>query len=188
MKLTRIGQGLLAVAASVGLGLVITSCSPSDTIDYLFVTSNSSAAGSGGNGQINSYHVDSQSGAISPVAGSPVSSQGANPVAEVASANGQYFYVANHGSNNIAEFAIGTDGQLVFAKAYSTPGSEPVALALNKTGTLLFVLDYYQAGFRTRRPVLARWSFSRSAPMARWVRRSQAGACPTRRCSASLAE
>ncbi len=152
MKLTRIGQGLLAVAASVGLGLVITSCSPSDTIDYLFVTSNSSAAGSGGNGQINSYHVDSQSGAISPVAGSPVSSQGANPVAEVASPNGQFLYVANHGSNNIAEFAIGTDGQLVFAKAYSTPGSEPVALALNKAGTLLFVLDYYQAGFSDTAP------------------------------------
>ena len=72
MKLTRIGQGLLAVAACLGLGFGITSCSPSDTIDYLFVTSNSAAAGCSGNGEIDSYHVDSQSGAISAVAGSPV--------------------------------------------------------------------------------------------------------------------
>ena len=152
MKLTRIGQGLLAVAACLGLGFGITSCSPSDTIDYLFVTSNSAAAGCSGNGEIDSYHVDSQSGAISAVAGSPVCSQGANPVAEVASPNGQYLYVANHGSNNIAEFAIGTDGQLVFAKAYTTPGAEPVSLAINNAGTLLFVLDYYQAGFSDTTP------------------------------------
>ena len=96
MKLTRIGQGLLAVAASLGLGLSVTSCSPSDTIDYVFVTSNS-ATGSGA-GQISSYHVDSQSGALSAVAGSPFSSQGADPVAEVTSPNGQVLYVANHGN------------------------------------------------------------------------------------------
>jgi len=65
MKWTRIGQGLLAAAACLGLGFGITSCSPSDTIDYLFVTSNS--AGAGGNGQVSSWHVDSQSGAISQV-------------------------------------------------------------------------------------------------------------------------
>jgi 6-phosphogluconolactonase len=152
MKLTKIGQGLLAVAGCLGLGLGISSCSPSDTIDYLFVTSNSTAGGCSGNGEIDSYHVDSQSGAISVVAGSPVCSQGANPVAEVASPNGQYLYVANHGSNNIAEFAIGTDGQLVFAKAYTTPGSGPVSLAINNAGTLLFVLDYYQAGFSDTTP------------------------------------
>ena len=150
MKWTRIGQGLLAAAACLGLGFGITSCSPSDTIDYLFVTSNS--AGAGGNGQGSSWHVDSQSGAISQVAGSPVSSQGANPVAEVASPNGQYLYVANHGSNNIAQFVIGTDGQLSSGHTYSTPGSEPTALAINNAGTLLFVLDYYGPGFTDAAP------------------------------------
>lgn len=152
MKLTRIGHGLLAVAACLLLGFGITSCSPSDTIDYLFVTSNSAAAGSGGNGQVSSYHVDSQSGALSEVAGSPFSSQGVNPVAEVASPNQQYLYVANQGSNSIAEFIIGSDGQLSFGTSYSTPGSEPVALAINSTGTLLFVLDYYGPGFSDNSP------------------------------------
>ncbi|MFY9748761.1 MAG: beta-propeller fold lactonase family protein [Acidobacteriaceae bacterium] len=150
MKFARIGQTLLAVAASLALGSGITSCSPSQTIDYLFVTSNS--AGAGGNGQVSSWHVDSESGAISQVAGSPVSSQGANPVAEVASPSGQYLYVANHGSNNVAEFIIGTDGQLSFGHTYSTPGSEPTALAINNAGTLLFVLDFYSPGFTDAAP------------------------------------
>lgn len=151
MKLTRFGQGCLAVAASTALGLGIASCSPDQTIDYLFVTSNS-ASGSGGNGQISSYHVDSQSGVISKVSGSPVSSQGVNPVAEVASPSAQYLYVANHGTNNIAQFIIGTDGQLSFGHSYSTPGLEPTALAINTAGTLLFVLDYYGPGFSDTNP------------------------------------
>jgi 6-phosphogluconolactonase len=151
MKLTKIGQGLLAVAASLSLGLGMTSCSPSDTIDYLFVTSNTTT-GSSTNGQISSYHVDSQSGAISEVAGSPVSSQGVNPVSEVASPNAQYLYVANHGSNSIAQFTIGTDGQLAFGHTYTTPGTEPVSLAINAAGTLLFVLDYYGPGFTDAAP------------------------------------
>jgi len=152
MKLTRIGQGLLAVAASAGLGFGITSCSPSQTIDYLFVTSNSAAAGSNGDGQITAYHVDSQSGAISQVAGTPVDSKGANPVSAVTTPNQQFLYVANHGGNNIAEFAIGTDGQLAFGHTYTTAGSEPVSLAINSTGTLLFVLDYYGPGFSDATP------------------------------------
>jgi 6-phosphogluconolactonase (cycloisomerase 2 family) len=152
MKLTRIGQGLLVVAACLTLGFAITSCSPSDTIDYVFVTSNSTVSGTSANGQVSSYHVDSQSGSLSIVAGSPFSSQGLNPVAEVASPNAQYLYVANHDSNNIAQFTIGTDGQLSFGHAYTTPASEPVALAINATGTLLFVLDYYQPGFTDAAP------------------------------------
>ena len=146
MKLTKIGQGFLVAAASLGLGLGITSCSPSDTIDYLFVTSNSPQS------QIAAYHVDSFSGALSEVTGSPFSSGGTNPVAEVASPNERNLYVANHDSNNISEFVIGTNGNLVTGNSYTTPGSEPVSLAINPAGTLLFVLDYYGPGFSDTTP------------------------------------
>ena len=152
MKLATIGHGLLAVTAFAALGLGIASCSPSDTIDYLFVTTNSSSAACGVNGQVSAFHVDSQSGAIDLVSGTPVCSQGQNPVAEVASPNGQYLYVVNHDSSNVAEFVIGTNGQLSFGHTYTTPGSEPLALAINSTGTLLFVLDYYQPGFSDTAP------------------------------------
>src|SRR6202046_5107954 len=152
MKLTKIGQGLLAAAACLALGVGISSCSTSDTIDYLFVTSNSANAVSNPDGQVTAYHVDSQSGSISQVSGTPVDSHGVNPVAEIATPNGQFLYVANHGSNNISEFTISTDGGLSFGHSYTTPGSEPVSIAMNNTGTLLFVLDYYQAGFSDAAP------------------------------------
>jgi 6-phosphogluconolactonase len=153
MKLKRIGQATLAIAASLGLWAGIAACNPGDTIDYLFVTANNSSSTScSGQGQITSYHVNSYSGALTMVTGSPFCSQGMNPVAEVATPNQQHLYVANRGSNAIAEFSIGTNGQLADGHSYTTPGSEPTALAINSTGTLLFVVDFYQAGFSDASP------------------------------------
>lgn len=149
MKWKSIGQGLLAGTASLGLSLGVASCSPSQTIDYVFVTSNATGTT---NGQVTSYHVDSESGALSVVQGKSPSSGGSNPVALVASPNQQFLYVANHDSNNIGQFTIGTDGQLAPGKTYTTPGSEPVSVAMNGTGTLLFVLDYYAPGFSDANP------------------------------------
>lgn len=147
MKLNRIGRGALTAAACAGVALLLASCNPSATIDYVFVTSEASGAG-----QVSSYHVESQTGVLVEVDGSPVSSQGNNPVDEVPSPNGQYLYVANAGSSNIAVFTIGTDGQLSFDKAYSTPGSEPISVAINSAGTLLFALDYYAPGYSDASP------------------------------------
>jgi 6-phosphogluconolactonase len=149
MKLMRIGQGFLATAACLGIGLGITSCNPGNTIDYLFVTSNNSKLATGG--QVTSYHVNSYSGTLTAV-GPAASTNGDDPVAEVASPNQQNLYVANRGSNTIAQFTIGTDGELAFGHSYTTPGVNPVALAINGTGTLLFVVDYYQAGFSDTTP------------------------------------
>jgi 6-phosphogluconolactonase len=151
MKWTRIGQATLAIAASLGLWAGIAACNPGDTIDYLFVTSNN-VDSTKCQGEITSYHVNSYSGALTAVTGSPYCSQGSNPVAEVATPNQQYLYVANRGSNNIAEFSIGTDGQLAPGQTYTTPGSEPAAMAVNSAGTLLFVVDFYQTGFTDASP------------------------------------
>lgn len=150
MKWTRIGQASLAIAASLGLWAGIASCNPGDTIDYLFVTSDNATAKC--QGQVTSYHVNSFSGVLTQVAGSPFCSGGSNPVAEVATPNQKYLYVANRGSNTIAMFSIGTDGQLAAGKTYSTPGSEPAAMAINSAGTLLFVVDFYQAGYSDSSP------------------------------------
>jgi 6-phosphogluconolactonase len=153
MKLTRMGQATLAIAASLGLWAGAASCNPGDTIDYLFVTSNNAQATKcTGQGQVSSYHVNSYSGALTEVTGSPVCSQGSNPVAEAATPNQQYLYVANRGSNSIAEFSIATDGQLAAGKTYTTPGAEPAAMAVNATGTLLFVVDFYQSGYTDASP------------------------------------
>lgn len=138
MKLRKFGTRLLAGASMAGLALLLVSCAASNTVDFLYVTSNVSSPG-----QINVYEVDSESGALKQLADSPYPSGGVNPVYEVVSPNGKHLYVANHDDNTIVMLAIGTDGKLYPLQTTTTPGTEPVALAMNASGTALFVLDYY---------------------------------------------
>jgi 6-phosphogluconolactonase (cycloisomerase 2 family) len=147
MKFSKTGQGLLAAAVSLGIGLGIISCGQSNTIDYLYVT-----ASKNNPGQISVYRVDEQSGALTQIQDSPYPSGGRNPVAEVTSPNGADLYVVNHDDNTIVEFAIGTDGKLYPQHTYQTPGTEPNAIAVNTAGTLLFVLDTYQATYSDANP------------------------------------
>ena len=132
------GARLLAAASTAGLSLLILSCGASNTVDYLYVTSNLVNPG-----QVNVYQVDSESGALRQIADSPYPSGGRNPVSEAAAPNGKYLYVANHDDNTIVQFAIGTDGKLYPLTTTNTPGTEPVALTINPAGTALYVLDYY---------------------------------------------
>lgn len=147
MKLSKTGQALLTAAVSIGIGLGITSCGQSNTIDYLYVT-----ASKNNPGQISVYRVDQESGALTQIQDSPYPSGGRNPVAEVTSPNGANLYVVNHDDNTIVEFAIGTDGKLYPGKTYQTPGTEPNAITINAAGTLLFVLDTYQATYSDANP------------------------------------
>jgi DNA-binding beta-propeller fold protein YncE len=138
MQFRQLGTPLLAAASSAALSLLILSCGASNTIDFLYVTSNLQSPG-----QINVYEVNSESGALHQIADSPYPSGGRNPVYEVATPNGLNLFVANHDDNTIVLFAIGTDGKLYPLQTVTTPGTEPVAIALNPSGTALYVLDYY---------------------------------------------
>ena len=139
MKLRKSGQILLATVVSLGVGLGLTSCSPSNTIDYVYITNTKANPG-----QINVYYADSLSGALTQIPDSPYQSGGRNPVGEVTSPNAKNLYVINRDDNNIVQFAIGSDGKLYPLNTYNTPGSEPNAIAINQAGTLLFVADFYQ--------------------------------------------
>ncbi len=149
MKFRKPGQILLAVAASAFVGLGLTSCGQSNTIDFLYVTANKNTP----QGQVAAYWVDQESGAINQIPDSPYPSGGENPVAEVASplistsqSSGKavaMLYVVNHDDNAIVQFAIGTDAKLYPQKTCNTPGSDPEAVAMNPAGTELFVLDTY---------------------------------------------
>jgi len=138
MKLSNIGRRLLAAATTAVAALTIISCGASNTVDVVFVTSNKQSPG-----QINVYYLDSESGALRQLVDSPYPSGGVNPVYEVTSPNGKSLYVANHDDNTIVQFAIGTDGKIYPLNTVNTPGTEPVSLAINSAGTLLYVLDYY---------------------------------------------
>ena len=61
----------------------------------------------------------------------------------VTSPDGKYLYVINKDDNSIVAFAIGTDGKLYPQQTCNTPGSEPVALTINTSETLLYVTDFF---------------------------------------------
>jgi 6-phosphogluconolactonase len=146
MKFSKSGHALLAAVASVGIGLGIISCGESNTIDYLYVTNSKNNPG-----QVSVYRVDLQSGALTQIQDSPYSTIGRNPVAEVASPNGQNLYVVNHDTSDVVEYAIGTDGKLYSQHQYSVTasGSSPQAIAINAAGTFLYVVNTFQPSTQT---------------------------------------
>ena len=134
-----IGRRLLAAASATVVSALVLSCAASNTIDFLYVTSNIQNPG-----QINVYEVElrvrrsssrSRTRLILPAA-AILSMRSTSP-------NGKNLYVVNHDDNTIVEFAIGTDGKLYPLQTVNTPGTEPVAVAINAAGTQLYVLDYY---------------------------------------------
>lgn len=137
-QLKHFRRRLIAAASIAAVSLLILSCGASNTVDFLYVTSNLQNPG-----QINAYEVNSESGQINQIADSPYPSGGRNPVYIVTAPSGLFLYVANHDDNTIVQYAIGTDGKLYPLHTVNTPGTEPVALAINSAGTQLFVLDYY---------------------------------------------
>jgi 6-phosphogluconolactonase (cycloisomerase 2 family) len=148
MKLSKFGRRIaLASLVSLGLGSGVTACSPSNTIDFLYVTASKQNPG-----QISVYKVDSEAGTLYQIPDSPYPSGGRNPVADVASANGKNLYVINHDDNTIVEFAIGTDGKLYPQQTCNMPGSYPTQLAINQAGTYLYVVETYQPNFSTNIP------------------------------------
>ncbi|HEY0784340.1 MAG TPA: beta-propeller fold lactonase family protein [Acidobacteriaceae bacterium] len=115
-------------------------------MDYLYL-----ASAKNDPGVINVYRVDAQTGALLQIPNSPFPA-GRNPVGLVTSPNGKTLYVINHDDNTIIVYGIGTDAKLYAQSTYNTPGSEPVALAINAAGTLLFVVDFYAPLFTDLNP------------------------------------
>jgi 6-phosphogluconolactonase len=147
MKFSKFGRIALASVVSLSLGFGVTACGPSNTIDFLYVTSSKNNPG-----QINVYKVDSEAGALIPIPDSPYSSMGRNPVALVTSPNGKNLYVIHHDDNTVEEFAIGTDGKLYPQQTCNMPGSYPTQLAVNKAGTYLYIVETFQPNYSTNIP------------------------------------
>jgi len=133
MKFSKPSQLFLVSSVGLLVATLLTSCSLV-TIDYVFVASN----GTKGTGQIQTYDVDSQSGALRT--GAPeISSGGANPVALAATPDYSNLYVANAGSNSVVHFAIADNGVLTQKDSVVTSGA-PVSIAVNAAGTYLYVV------------------------------------------------
>jgi len=126
----------LLLISSLGFGVaILLSACQLVTIDYVYVAE----TGSSGNGQIQSFAVDSQSGALR-TGHTSVDSGGPNPVALAVTGDYANLYAANQGNNSVVHFAIATDGTLS-NKDSVTLTDTPVYIAVNAAGSYLFVVS-----------------------------------------------
>ncbi|HEY0163213.1 MAG TPA: beta-propeller fold lactonase family protein [Edaphobacter sp.] len=101
--------------------------------------------------QVAGFKVDNFTGNLTPVVGSPFSSNGTNPISIAVKPGGRFVYVINKGvpaagtnagtPGNIALFSVGGDGILTFQQTYTSRGSTPVWATVSSDGTYLYVLD-----------------------------------------------
>ncbi len=157
MKFKKFGKALLMSALSVGVVLGITSCVQSYSVGYLYVTGTTTAQ-STGNGIISGFKIDHNTGKLTPIAGLPISSGGANPGRAVLLTGGRFIYVLNRGVNsqggsdcttadpcknsNITQFSIGGNGILAPQQTFYTQGINPFRLISDSSGNYLYVLDH----------------------------------------------
>jgi 6-phosphogluconolactonase len=92
------GSPFLAGAAPVGLGI-----DPQGAL--LYVANN-------GSNNVSAYAIDSSTGALGQVTGSPFATGGVGPSAVAVDADTSFVYVTEQGSHDIAAFNIGSNGAL----------------------------------------------------------------------------
>ena len=156
MKFKKFGKALLMSALSAGVVLSITSCVQSYSVGFLYVTGTTTAQTSG-EGVISGFKIDHNTGKLSPIAGLPISSGGANPGRAVLITGGRFVYVLNRGSHsdgsacttanpctnaNITQFAVGGNGILAPQQTFATQGSNPFRIIADASGAFLYVLDH----------------------------------------------
>jgi 6-phosphogluconolactonase len=120
----------------VGTGLI--SVTVDSTGKYLYVAN----SGDGINpGEISAYTIDSTTGALATMSGSPFSA-GIYPFLVVVDPLGRYVYAANLLGNNISAYTINSGG--VLAPVTGSPfsaGTKPVSVAVDPTGKFVYVAN-----------------------------------------------
>jgi 6-phosphogluconolactonase (cycloisomerase 2 family) len=137
MKFNKMSQLFLVSTVGLLVAVFLAGCQLV-TIDYVFVGS-SSGSGGGSAGQIQTFAVDSESGALRQ--GEPtVPSGGVGPLTMAVTSNYYHLYVANATSKTVVHFSISTNGTLTAADTI-TLASAPVGLAVNQANTYLYVVS-----------------------------------------------
>jgi 6-phosphogluconolactonase len=135
MKFGKVGQVGLVFALALIVSTLFTACATL-TVGFLFVPTNRLSPGS-----IEVFEVNSLSGVLRTIPTSPFPSGGRNPIAEAVGPDAKNLFVVNGDDNNIVQFAIGTDGKLYPQSTLNTPGSFPMAVAVNSGNTFAYVVD-----------------------------------------------
>jgi 6-phosphogluconolactonase (cycloisomerase 2 family) len=159
MKFRKVGQLLLALFASAGLTLGVTSCANDFTVGYIYVLGTQY-------NQISAFKEDNNKGTLKPISSTTFSSGGTNPVRAIIPQGGRFMYVLNQGQvstggsitgstnadgstnivytgANISVFSIGGFGQLTFQSSYFSQGSGALRLSTDSSGAHMYILDEY---------------------------------------------
>ncbi|MGO8759582.1 MAG: lactonase family protein [Terracidiphilus sp.] len=137
MKFNKLSQLFLVSAVGLVLASLLTACQLV-TIDYVFVACSAGTA-SGSAGEIYTYAVDAQSGALR-TASPTVSSGGTGPIAMATTSDYYNLYVANQGNDSVVHFSISDHGILT-SKDSITLSAAPVSIAVNAANTYLYVVS-----------------------------------------------
>ncbi len=137
MKFSKSSQLFLVSSIGLLVATLLTACSLT-TIDLVFVTTTATSGTSSG-GQIETFAVDSRSGALRPAA-AVVSTGGTSPVSMAVTSDYANLYVANAGSSSIVHFSIGLSGELTKEDTVTT-AETPVSIAVNPAGTFLYLVS-----------------------------------------------
>jgi 6-phosphogluconolactonase (cycloisomerase 2 family) len=90
---------------------------------------------------ISAYIIDTSTGFLTPVAGSPFASTGLAPIALTVDPNGTYLYVADNGSNAVSVYTINTTTGVLTSDGLITTGNGPIAIAIDPTDTFMYVAN-----------------------------------------------
>jgi 6-phosphogluconolactonase (cycloisomerase 2 family) len=156
MKFRKFGKTVLTAALSSAIVFSLSSCVRSFTVGFMYVTGTVTNTPSG-NGIVSGFKIDNNTGKLTALNGTPVSSGGANPVRAVLLTGGNFVYVLNAGTNssggstctasdpcpnaNITEFSVGGNGILTYQQTFFTQGFNPFRLLADTSGNYLFALD-----------------------------------------------
>jgi 6-phosphogluconolactonase (cycloisomerase 2 family) len=145
MKFSKLSQLFLVSSIGLLVATLLTACQLI-TVDYLYVA-DSSGSGNTSEGQIQTFAVDSQSGALRTVH-TAVDSGGVNPVSLAATPGGLNLYAVNQADNTLVHFSIDVGGALTKKDSVTlaSQGTVPVSIATNAAGTYLFVVSQSHPG------------------------------------------
>jgi 6-phosphogluconolactonase len=126
----RNGSGTIDKA---GITNVIVSCTQTGRFAYVANRQSNSISGFG---------IDSATGALVALSGSPFASSGTTPTAITVDPNGQFLYAANAGSNNVSVYSINaTTGALTALGFPIATGNGPGAVIVDPTDHYLYVAN-----------------------------------------------
>jgi 6-phosphogluconolactonase (cycloisomerase 2 family) len=138
---TVISQTPLA-GTSVAGGSAVTLTVSSGPQAYAYVAN--AGANAGGVGTISAYSISGATGALQPLASSPVSVTGSKELYDLhVDPSGQYLYVIDYGGNQVFAFSIDANGHAltpVSGSPFAT-GSGPSSLAFDSSGSFVYIAN-----------------------------------------------